>query len=101
MPLKVNKFLYNPECTPEATVSTHETKGVRLPKLKVPTFDGDILHWQMFWEQLCVAIHDRCDISDTQKLVYLRQSLKDGTAKNTIEGLSHSGEHSMLKPLNV
>ena len=46
--LKVNKLLYNPERMPEATVSTHNTKGVRLPKLKVPTTDGDILHWQTF-----------------------------------------------------
>ena len=93
MSLKVNKLLYNPERMPEATVSTHDTKGVRLPKLEVPTFDGDILHWQTFWEQFCVAIHDRSDISDTQKLVYLRHSLKDGTAKSAIEGLSRSGEH--------
>ena len=93
MSLRINKLLYNPVHTPEATVSTYETKGVRLPKLEVPTFDGDILHWQTFWEQFCVAIHDRCDISDTQKLVYLRHSLKDGTAKSAIEGLSRSGEH--------
>ena len=77
MSLRVNKWLYNPKCTPEA-VSTPEVKGVRLPKLEVPTFDGGILHWQSFWEQLCVAIHGR-DISDTQKLVYLQHSLKDGS----------------------
>ena len=56
MSLKVNKRLYNPKCTSEATVSTHEVKGVRLPKLEVPTFDGDILHWQSFWEQFCVIV---------------------------------------------
>ena len=31
------------------------------------------------------------DISNTEKLVYLRHSLKDGSAKNVIEGRSHSG----------
>ena len=31
-------------------------------------------------------------ISDAEKLVYLRQALKDGSAKNYIEGLSRSGE---------
>lgn len=40
-----------------------------------------------------MAIHDRDDISDTQKLVYLQHSLKDGSAKSAIEGLSRSGEH--------
>ena len=43
-------------------------------------FGGDILHWQMFWEQFCIAIHNRADISDTEKLVYLRHSLKFGEA---------------------
>ena len=70
-----------------------DSKGDRLPKLDVPTFNGDILSWQTFWEQFCVSVHERPHLSDAEKLVYLRQALKDGTAKNTIEGLSRSGEH--------
>ncbi len=31
-------------------------------------------------------------ISNAEKLVHLRQSLKDGSAKTVIEGLSQSGE---------
>ena len=89
---KVSKLLYNPVSTPEATI-IYEWKGVRLSKLEVPTFDDDILHWQTFWEQFCVAIYDCSDISDTQKLVYLCHSLKDGTANFAIEGLFRSGEH--------
>ena len=56
MSLKVNKWLYNPKITSEVIVSTCEAKGIRLPKLGVPTFDSDILQWQTFWEQFCVAI---------------------------------------------
>ena len=26
------------------------TSQIKLPKLDLPTFDGDILHWQDFWE---------------------------------------------------
>ena len=66
---------------------------MKLPKLDVPTFDGDILHWRTFWEQFCIAIHDRPHLSNAEKLAYLRHSLKDGTAKSTIEGLSRSGDH--------
>ena len=65
---------------------------VKLPKLEAPTFDSNILHWLTFWEQFCVALHDQDDLSNAQKLVYLRQSLKEGSAKNAIEGLSRSGE---------
>ena len=91
--LIIKRLLYNPEHTPEAVTPTHDARGVRLPKLEVPTFNGNILQWQTFWEQFCVAIHNRSDISDTEKLVYLRHSLKDGKAKTVIEGLSRSGEH--------
>ena len=31
-------------------------KGSKLPKLEVPTFDCDVLHWVMFWEQFSVSI---------------------------------------------
>ena len=72
--------------------SAFESKMIKLPKLDIPTFDGNHLHWLTFWEQYCVAINDRADLSQAQKLVYLWQSLKDGSAKNVIEGLSRSGE---------
>ena len=92
--LVIKRHLYSPVAVPDTPHPTRaEPKGVRLPKLEVPVFDGEILRWQTFWEQFCVAIHDRTDISDTEKLVYLRHAIKDGTAKNVIEGLSRSGEH--------
>ena len=87
--LIVKRLLYNP-VGPSSAPPTHD-RGVRLPKLDVPTFNGELLHWQTFWEQFCVAIQVRSDISDTEKLVYLQHAVKDGAAKNTIEGLSRSG----------
>ena len=76
---------------PLNTTATMAT-GVKLPKIDVPTFDGNILNWQTFWEQFSIAIHERSSLSDTEKLVYLRHSLKDGAAKKVIEGLSRSGD---------
>ena len=55
-------------------------------------FDGNILHWQTFWEQFSVAIHDHANMSDTEKLVYLHHSLKDSSARSIIEGLTRSEE---------
>jgi hypothetical protein len=69
------------------------SKGIRLPKLEVPTFDGNILNWKSFWEQFCVSIHNRPNLTDSEKLVYLQSALKDGSAKRVIEGLSRSGEY--------
>ncbi len=84
--VKVKKLLHSPPS------SESLTPGVKLPKINVPTFDGDMLHWTTFWEQFDIAIDGRSDNSDTEKLVYLRHSLKDCTAKSVIEGLSHSGD---------
>ena len=59
----------------------------------MPTFDGSILNWKTFWEQFDVSVHDRSNLTDSEKLAYLRHALKDGSAKTVIEGLSRSGEY--------
>ena len=87
--LNLKKLLKNRVIEPPAP----ETKGVRLPKLDVPTFNGDILNWRSFWEQFRVSVHDRSNLSNSEKLVYLQHALKDGSAKHAIEGLSRSGEY--------
>ena len=73
--------------------SPTDGQGVKLPKLDVPTFDGNILNWKTFWEQFRVSVHSCDNLSDSEKLVYLQQALKGGSAKQVIEGLSHSGEY--------
>ena len=80
-----------PERGPPTVAS--DGKGMKLPKLDVPTFDGNILNWRTFWEQFCVAVHDRSNLSDSEKLVYLQHSLKSGSARSAIEGLSRSGDN--------
>lgn len=77
--------------TPPSSVS--ENKGVKLPKLDVPTFYGNILNWCSFWEQLSMSIHSRSSLSNSEKFVYLQRSLRDGSAKDVIEGLSRSGNN--------
>lgn len=73
--------------------SESHSNGVKLPKLEVPVFDGDILQWKTFWEQFSVSVHDRPNLSNSEKLVYLQQALKGGSAKQAIEGLSKSGDN--------
>lgn len=62
-------------------------------EIDVPTFSGNILGWKTFWDQFRISVHDRKNLSDSEKLVYLQHALKDGSAKQIIEGLSRSGEH--------
>lgn len=67
-----------------ASAPVADGKGLKLPKLEVPTFDGDVLQ---FWEQFSISVHDRGNLSNAEKLVYLQQAVKNGSAKNAIEGL--------------
>ena len=78
---------------PTSTPAPSHSKGVKLPRLDTPSFDGNILNWKCFWEQFCISVHDRSSLSNSEKLVYLQHALKDGSAKHVIEGLSRSGEH--------
>ena len=64
-----------------------EAKGVKLLKPDVPTYSGSILNWRSFWEHFTISVHDRLNLSNSEKLVYLQQILKGGS----IEGLSHTG----------
>ena len=90
--LKVSK-LSGDIVTASTTARPSDHKGVKLPKLEVPTFDGSILNWRRFWEQFSVSVHGQSNLSDSEKLVYLQHALKEGSAKVVIEGLSQSGDN--------
>ena len=92
--LKIKRLTYSTSTSAPTDSATSAIEGsvVKLPKLAVPKFDGDIINWRTFWEQFCISIHDRSNLSDSEKLAYLRHSVKDGLAKCVIEGLSQTGE---------
>ena len=75
-----------------------ESSGVKLPKLDVPRFDGNVLNWSSFWEQFCISLHNQPNFSDSEKLVYLQQAIKESPAvKYSVIGLSRSSEHITMK----
>ena len=51
--------------------------------------NGDVINWQGFWDQFCLAIHENNSISDIDKFLYLKTFLCD-SANATISGLSLS-----------
>ena len=76
-----------------APSSTKEAKsGIKLPKMNVPMFNGNVLNWNTFWRQFDVAIHSKSQLDDAEKLAYLREVLKDGPARQVIESLTHDAE---------
>ena len=49
--VKIKKLISSIPAPSETSTSLlSESKGVKLPKLNVPTFDGNILNWRSFWE---------------------------------------------------
>ena len=62
-----------------SSVGAPAHRYIELPKIKVPTFTGDIMGWSTFWSTFQSTVDDRTELSDSQKLNYLRQSIKDPT----------------------
>ena len=45
---------------------------VKLPKLALCKFDGDIINWKGFWDQFLIAIHENDSLADIDKFSYLK-----------------------------
>ncbi|XP_053389091.1 uncharacterized protein LOC128552105 [Mercenaria mercenaria] len=77
-------------CQPVSNASINSTNSSifhRLPKLTLPTFNGDILRWQTFWDSFESTIHLNYNLTDVQKFSYLQSQL-ESEAANTIEGFT-------------
>ena len=78
-----------PRATASATrddASARETK-VKLPKLTIQPFKGELTAWTTFWDAYEVAIHSNRSLSDIERFNYLR-SLLQGPALDAITGLT-------------
>ena len=89
---KIKSLLVVPPADTPTPATTDGTE-VKLPKVDVPTFDGNIIHWKQFWDQFTVAVHSKTSLSNAEKTVYLQHAIKDGSARSAIEGMSHSGDN--------
>ena len=62
--------------------STHTTQNTsRLPKLSLPTFNGNPLQWQTFWGSFNAAVHSNSNLSGVEKFNYLRAQTSGEAAK--------------------
>ena len=59
---------------------------MKLPKLDLPTFNGNILVWQEFWAIFNSTIHQQ-SLSNVIKFSYLKSSLRDAAA-SAVSGIS-------------
>ena len=59
----------------------------KLPKLDLPSFTGDILTWQTFWESFETTVHLNPSLTNIQKFSYLKSQIHHEAAQ-CISGLS-------------
>ena len=59
---------------------------IKLPKLTIPPFEGDITQWTPFWDSYESAIHQNSSLTEIDKFNYLRSLLK-GAGREAISGL--------------
>lgn len=86
-PAKAESFS-QADCDSVHSIRTHHTNreayhdlGVKLPKIKLPCFDGSYNNWLVFYDTFQSLIHTSNKISDIEKFHYLRGALKDDDAK--------------------
>ena len=73
--------------TREVTPARAPESNMRLPKLSIKPFNGDITQWTTFWDSFKSAIHENPALSDIDKFNYL-SSLLEHSVKESIAGLT-------------
>ncbi|XP_060591844.1 uncharacterized protein LOC132746639 [Ruditapes philippinarum] len=68
---------------PGCLISFHH----KLPTISMPTFSGDLLTYQTFWDSFESSVHNNPSLTDVQKFSYLK-SLLEGDAARTIDGFA-------------
>ena len=63
--LKIKWLLFPCDRPVDSALPSVDGHGVKLPKLDVPKFDGNVVNWKTFWEQFKVSIRS---LSDAEKL---------------------------------
>ena len=78
----------SPKQTSSGSVASNSSfsASVRLPRLELPKFKGELTEWQSFWDRF-EALVDNGNLPVISKFSYL-QSLLGGEAKSVIQGLS-------------
>ncbi len=66
--------------------SSRSSTGIRLPKLNLVKFNGDVTRFQAFWQSFSCSVDQNEELSDIHKLNYLLNSL-EGAAYKALQAL--------------
>ena len=71
----------------QSSIQGNRIPVMKLPKLTIENFSGDISKWQNFWSQFSETIHKNQYLSKSDKFNYLKSFLS-GNAAKVVAGLS-------------
>lgn len=71
------------------TGNPHEGSRIQLPKIQLPSFDGDILCWVAFRDTYKSLVHDNASLSKIEKFHYLLSAVS-GSANAVVRSISLS-----------
>ncbi|XP_064470189.1 uncharacterized protein LOC135384938 [Ornithodoros turicata] len=83
---RLDELRLDPVQTQSGVNPGQSQSGVKLPKLKLQTFSGELTNWISFWEQYRRAVDENARLAKSEKFQYLRTLLK-GDAASAIRGL--------------
>ena len=74
------------------SASSTSAQGVKLPKIQLPKFRGDLTKFQAFWQSFKVAVDENESLSMVHKLNYLINSL-EGIGYKTLDSLENTEQN--------
>lgn len=74
-------------CTSAGSKDSLARQTVKLPRLVIEKFNGEISQWQEFWSKYDTAIHSNDALCEKEKFTYLKSYLT-GAAAKAVAGLT-------------
>ena len=87
------------EDSAEVKRSTRASESVKLPTIRLRTFNGSPLEWQCFWDLFKSSVHDRNDLAESAKFYYLSSQLV-GDAALLLANFDHT-ENSYAEAVDL
>ncbi|XP_053668190.1 uncharacterized protein LOC128718594 [Anopheles marshallii] len=78
--LRVVSTTFQPHAESTSVGNSLPRIDLKLPRMNLPTFDGDILKWASFHDLFDSAIHRNVSLQDSQKLYFLKTNLSGEAA---------------------
>ena len=74
--IKLNRILGTASTPPPPVETPTIASRMKLPKLALPSFDGNYTRWLTFWDSYESAVHKNPELSDIDKFTYLKSLLQ-------------------------